>query len=246
MTFGRVRAVPLAAEFIGMALFIFASTGAAVGTSQGHAGGGTAAVLTTATAFGLTITALAYALGPRSGAHFNPAVTLGLVLAGDTGVLQGLVNVAAQVAGAVLGSSVVYGMYPHSGAGANSLAAAAGDDLALPFLAEAIGTFALVFVVLECCCNKSRRKIDGTTIEGAPLAIGFAVFFAHLVLIPYTSCSINPARSAGPAIVAGVWPQEFWIFVLGPLVGGAAAAGTHLVFEGLVPLPAAAQSSAVA
>ena len=237
---GKLSYVALVSEFIGTALFLTIATGTAVGSA---AVSPATAVLQSALGFGFTITSLAYALGPRSGAHFNSAVTAGLVLVGDTGVLQGLGNMAAQVLGAVLGSSVVFGMFPHSQIGANSLALAAADSLAIPFLAEAIGTFCLVFVVMECCCNKTRRKIDGTTIEGAPLAIGFAVFIAHLLLIPYTSCSINPARAVGPALVSGTWPKEFWIFILGPFTGAAAAAGTHLLFErfarpAIAPAPA--------
>ncbi len=234
----KISPLALLAECFGMALFIFMATGSAVGTAPDpdELLGGTitynkaAAVLLTATAFGFSITVLAYALGPRSGAHFNPAVTLGLVLAGDTTVLQGLGNVAMQLAGAVLGSALVLGMYPDSSAGANELASAKGDS-GMAFLAEAVATFCLVLVVLECCCNRSRRVIDGGIIEGAPIAIGLAVFVAHLTLIPYTSCSINPARSFGPALLTGTWPKEYWVFVIGPLVGGAAAAGAHRGYE---------------
>lgn len=236
---GKLSYVSLISEFIGTALFLTIATGTAVGSA---AVSPATAVLQTALGFGFTITSLAYALGPRSGAHFNSAVTAGLVLVGDVGVLQGLGNMVVQVLGAILGSSVVYGMYPHSQIGSNSLALAANDNLGLPFLAEAIGTFCLVFVVMECCCNKSRRKIDGTTIEGAPLAIGFAVFVAHLVLIPYTSCSINPSRSLGPAIISGTWPKEFWIFILGPFTGAIAAAGVHLGLERAVGPPATVQT----
>jgi aquaporin Z len=223
ISIGKLSLPAAFAEFVGMALFIFASTGSAVGA--GLASPATA-ILSTATCFGLSITALAYALGPRSGGNFNPAVTLGLVLTGNLGVIPGLSYFVAQTAGAILGSSVVYAMYESSAIGSNSLALAANDNLGVPFLAEAVGTFALVFVVLECCCNKTRAPIDT-----APIAIGLTVFIAHLVLIPYTSCSINPSRSLGPAIVSGTWPKEFWIFILGPFTGAAAAAGAHLLFE---------------
>ena len=223
ISFGKFSALATAAEFVGMALFIFSSTATAVGAAIASPA---TAVLSTAFAFGTSITALAYALGPRSGANFNPAVTAGLVLTGNLGVIQGAANFVAQTAGAILGSSFVKMMYDSSSLGSNSLALAATDNLGAPFLAEAIGTFALVFVVLECCCNKTR-----VSIEAAPIAIGFTVFIAHLVLIPYTSCSINPSRSLGPAIVSGTWPKEFWIFIAGPFAGAIAAAGTHLLFE---------------
>lgn len=223
ISFGKFSPLAAAAEFVGMALFLFGATGTAVGASIASPA---TAVLSTAFAFGTSILALAYALGPRSGGQFNSAVTAGLVLTGNLGIIQGAANIVSQVAGSILGSSFVLMMYPSSQIGSNSLALAATDNLGAPFLAEAIGTFALVFVVLECCCNKTR-----TAIETAPIAIGFTVFIAHLVLIPYTSCSINPARSLGPAIISGTWPKEFWIFIAGPFAGAIAAAGTHLLFE---------------
>jgi aquaporin Z len=223
ISLGKFSPIAAAAEFVGMALFITISTGTAVAASIVSPA---TAVLSTACAFGTSITALAYALGPRSGAQFNSAVTAGLVLTGDLGVIQGAANAVSQIAGAILGSSFVLMMYPSSTLGANTLALAAHDSLGAPFLAEAIGTFALVFVVLECCCNKTRTPIDT-----APIAIGMTVFMAHLLLIPYTSCSINPSRSLGPALVSGTWPKHFWIFIAGPFSGAAAAAATHLVFE---------------
>jgi MIP family channel proteins len=232
ISIGKFSPIAFAAEFVGMALFIFSSTGSAVGA--GLASPATA-ILSTATSFGMSILALAYAIGPRSGGQLNPAVSLGLVLTGDLGVIQGLANFVAQTAGAILGSSFVYAMYDSSAIGSNSLALAAHDNLGVPFLAEAVGTFALVFVVLECCCNKTRAPLDN-----APIAIGLTVFIAHLALIPYTSCSINPARSLGPAIVSGTWPTEFWIFIFGPFTGAAVAAGAHLLFERAAGPPTAA------
>lgn len=227
---GKLSFIALAGEFVGMALFVWTATASATGA--GLASPATA-ILSTAVSFGATITALAYALGPRSGGQFNPAVTLGLVLSGDLGAVQGIANFVGQTAGAILGSSFVFSMYNSTAIGSNSLALAAGDNLALPFIAEAIGTFALVFVVLECCCNKTRAPL-----ANAPIAIGLTVFIAHLVLIPYTSCSINPSRSLGPALVSSTWPKEFWIFIFGPFTGAAAAAGAHMLFERAVGPPA--------
>jgi aquaporin Z len=236
ISLGKFSPIAAAAEFVGMALFVLVSTGSAVGA--GLASPATA-ILSTSVAFGGSICALAYALGPRSGAQFNSAVTAGLMLTGDLGIIQGAANMVSQTAGAILGSSFVLMMYSTSQIGSNSLALAAHDNLGAPFLAEALGTFALVFVVLECCCNKTRAPIDT-----APIAIGITVFIAHLLLIPYTSCSINPSRSLGPAIVSGTWPKHFWIFIFGPYAGAIAAAGTHLVFERAVR-PRAIEHSAV-
>lgn len=227
ISIGTFSFIAAAAEFVGMALFMAVSTGTAVSASIVSPA---TAVLSTAFAFGTSILTLAYAIGPRSGANLNPSVTLGLVLSGNLGALQGAANAVAQTAGAVLGSSFVYALYPSSSLGANSLALAAHDNLSIPFLAEAIGTFALVFVVLETVCNKTRAPL-----ETAPIAIGLTVFIAHLLLIPYTSCSINPSRSIAPALISGTWPKEFWIFIFGPFTGAAAAAGAHLLFERAVP-----------
>jgi MIP family channel proteins len=235
ISFGKFSPLAAAAEFVGMALFITISTATAVGAAMASPA---TAVISTAIAFGGSIGALAYALGPRSGGQFNSAVTAGLMLTGDLGIIQGAANMVSQTAGAILGSAFVYVIYPSSTLGSNSLALAAHDNLGAPFLAEAIGTFALVFVVLETCCNKTRAPLDT-----APIAIGLTVFIAHLALIPYTSCSINPSRSLAPAILSGTWPKEFWIFILGPFSGAIAAAGTHILFERAAPRPAIAHPS---
>lgn len=170
----------------------------------------------TAMAFGVAIMCLAYSLGHISGAHFNPAVTLSLVLSGHCNIIQGAANICAQIVGSLLAAGFLSGAMPggrSTGLGANSLSAHVTVGTA--FLGEAVMTAALCFVVHMTCCTK---KNDVGLM--APLAIGFTVFLAHTVLIPIDGCSINPARSLGPAIVAGKWSNgAFWVFVVGPFVG---------------------------
>lgn len=228
----NVKAV--VAEFVGMTLFVTVATGTAVGLSSlsvdshGDFDAGVHAI-GTAMAFGFTITALAYATGHTSGGQFNPAVTTGLVASGRLPAIQGALNIVSQVSGAVLGSTIVYLMYPgggeHSSLGSNGLS----PDMSVgkAFLGEMVATFALVFVVLETACNSKSKDIRTL----APVAIGYTVFVAHLLLIPFTSCSINPARSLGPAIVSGTWGEDFWVFIVGPTVGGLVAAPVHLFLE---------------
>jgi MIP family channel proteins len=188
----------------------------------------------TALAFGLAITVLVYATSHLSGGQLNPAVTLGLALSRELSPVQAAANIAAQIVGAILGSSFLYATIPNSGAsslGSNTLAAGVSTGNAI--MGEIVMTFVLVSVVLETAANrKSTAKAQ------APLAIGFAVFCAHAVLLPIDGCSINPARSLGPAIVSGTWPGTFWVFVVGPFVGALFAVPFHLFFDSDWDFPA--------
>lgn len=161
------------------------------------------------------------------GGQINPAVTLGLVLSGGLPVAQGIMNTVAQLVGAILGATFVRCLLPsgrHSTLGTNALAPGVGQGNALT--GEIIMTFTLVLVVLECV--KNRRSLVANI---APLAIGFAVFTAHAVLLPIDGCSINPARWFGPALVSGTWATTSWIFVVGPYLGAIAAVPLHLFFK---------------
>ncbi|GAB4820145.1 hypothetical protein N2152v2_007191 [Parachlorella kessleri] len=216
----------------------------------------------TALAFGLGITGkerimMAYATGHLSGGQLNPAVTLGLALTGSLPPLQAVANVLAQIVGAILGSSFLYGVIPNSSnssLGSNKIAH--GVSVGNAFLGEAVMTFVLVSVVLETAVSKKSITVRAQ----APLAIGFAVFTAHAVSVmmqpqwteghavqkyrqprplccaevhrePIDGCSINPARSLGPAIVTGTWPGSFWVFIVGPLVGSLFAVPFHLFYR---------------
>ncbi len=171
--------------------------------------------INTALAFGTAIMVLAYSLGHISGGQFNPAVSLSLVLSGNLGVFQACANVCAQVVGSILAAGLLYGMVPDAGAsslGANAVSPGYTSGSAL--LGEIIMTAFLCFVVHMTVCDDENSSLYAQ----APLAIGFAVFLAHTVLIPVDGCSINPARSLGPAIVSGNW-KTFWVYIVGPFVG---------------------------
>lgn len=165
-------------------------------------------------AFGMSIMVLVYSLGHISGAHLNPAITLSLVISGHTSIIHGVFYVLAQVLGSIMGALLLWGGLPggrDTGLGANSLSP--GITAGTAVLTEAVCTALLCFAVHMTLCDR-RNKISPM----APLVIGFAVFLSHCVLIPIDGCSINPARSLGPAIVATRW-HNFWVFVVGPFTG---------------------------
>ena len=183
--------------------------------------------MTTALAFGLAITVLAYATAHLSGGQLNPAVTAALAAVGALPLPQAAVNVCSQVIGSILGAAFLAATIPAGQRltlGSNEIANGVGYGNAL--CGEIVMTFVLVSVVLETAVN--TKSVARTQ---APLAIGFAVFCAHAVLLPIDGCSINPARSLGPAIVSGTWPGTFWVFVVGPLLGALAAVPFHLFFR---------------
>ena len=220
----------VAAEFVATTLFIAISTGAALGLAELVDAPPAVHAVGTAAAFGFTIVALAYGTGHTSGGQINPAVTIGLVASGNLPALQGALNIGGQVLGAIAGSGIVYGMFPGDGHGTTLAANSVPDGLAVgrAFLGEMVGTFALVFVVLETAC--SLKSAANRAL--APIAIGYTVFVVHLLLIPYTSASINPARSLGPAIVSGFWGKHFWVFMVAPITGGIVAAPVHMLLSG--------------
>jgi len=216
------------AEFIAMTLFVVIGCGSAMGIAKEE---GSAWVFQVSLTFGLAIASLAYAVGHYSGGQINCAVTLGLVLSGQCTIAQGVVNFIAQMLGSVTGALLLAVMYPEKNDRTGGLATnAVGEGWGkLNALAgEFVMTFVLVFVVLETATNPASLANRAQ----APLAIGFAVFLAHSVLIPVDGCSINPTRSFGPAVVAqlvrgnaGKALSDMWIFWVGPLLGAAAAAG---------------------
>lgn len=188
-------------------------------------------------AFGLVIAVLAYTIAPISGGHINPAVTFAFVLLGDMKITTGLMYVGIQCLGAVLGAALVWGSTawrigedtPPFLLGVNQLHPDISQGSA--FLGEAMGTFVLVWTVMMTAVYK--KNIAGNL---APLAIGWSVTLAHLVLIPYTGCGINPARSFGPMLVdlmAGekVGHDGWWVYYTAPFLGaGIAALTTKYLF----------------
>ena len=214
-----------AAELFGTFWLTFAGCGSAVLAAAFPALG--IGFLGVSLAFGLTVLTMAYAVGHISGGHFNPAVTIGLWAAGRcrTGVV--LPYIAAQVAGAIAGAAVLWfiasgqpGWVPGGFASNGYGALSPGKfNLAASFITEAVMTFAFLIIIV------------GTTSKGAAagfagIPIGLALTIIHLVSIPVTNTSVNPARSTGPALFAGGDALgQVWLFILAPLVGGVIAVG---------------------
>ena len=201
------------------------------GSAVFNGGCGTPAqVLMVAVAFGLAVVAMAYAVGGISGCHINPAITLGVMLSGRMKAKEGLMYMLFQVIGAVIGSAILYLLTScididyATRTGAN--VCQPGVSVAGGFIAEVVFTFIFVLVVLG---TTDPQKGAGNL---AGLAIGLTLVMIHIVCIPITGTSVNPARSIGPAIFeGGAALSQLWIFVVAPLVGAAFSA---LVWKGLV------------
>ncbi len=211
------------AEFIATLLFIFLGAGTVVVTGGLMKEGLTSARLVAiALAHGFAIALLVAATAKVSGGHINPAVTFGALITGKINVGKAVMYVVAQLVGAIVGAVLLKLVIPaaaQGNLGAHGLGAGitAGGGL----LAEIVLTFALVFVVFATAMDPKGLG------HLAPAAIGMTVLVDHLIGVPVTGASMNPARSFGPALVAGAW-NNHWIYWVGPLVGGALAA---LVYE---------------
>ena len=232
------------AELLGTALLVFCAVGVATLMFGFKLDGASVAagVVATALAFGLVLFGLAYALGPISGCHVNPAVTLGAVLARRVTPLEAVVYWVAQFAGGILGALLLWAVVDQSplyhrskqglgadGYGASSLIHVTGGGA---FLAEAVLTAVFVFVVLGV-----TSRIAHAATAGA--AIGLTLTLVHLVGIPITGTSVNPARSLGPAlVVGGTALSQVWLFIVAPLVGAVVAAAVHEVLYPKAPAPA--------
>ncbi|MDD2594745.1 MAG: MIP family channel protein [Bacteroidales bacterium] len=210
-------------EAIGTMVLVLLGCGAAV--FNGGCGT-TAQVLTVAFAFGLSVVAMAYAIGGISGCHINPSITLGCMLTGRMKTCEGLKYMLSQVIGAFIGSAVIY-LLVHTGAqhpaeyatttGANAVQANATVISAL--IAEFVGTFIFVLAVL----GVTDSKKGNSSLAG--LAIGLTLVLIHIVLIPITGTSVNPARSIAPAVFeGGAALSQLWIFIVAPFLGAALSA----------------------
>jgi aquaporin Z len=224
----------LAAEFVGTFWLVLGGCGAAV-ISSGFPDVGIG-LLGVSFAFGLTVLTMAYALGHISGGHFNPAVTLGLTLARRADPRDLLPYVVIQVLGAIAASAVLYVIAngaPDFSIDANGFAAngygahsPGGYDLTAALVCEIVLTAGFLTVILG---STDRRAPKGM----APLAIGLSLTLIHLISIPVTNTSVNPARSTGPALFVGGWAlSQLWLFWLAPLVGAAIAAVLYPALTG--------------
>jgi aquaporin Z len=209
------------AEAIGTFWLTFAGCGSAVITAGFPQVG--IGLLGVALAFGLSVVTMAYAIGHVSGCHLNPAVTLGLAAGGRFPSQQILPYVAAQLVGAIAGASLLYVIasggpefdvgkgFASNGYGAHS---PGQYGMAVCFLTEVVMTMMFLFVIMGATHGNAP-------VGFAPLAIGLALVMIHLVSIPVTNTSVNPARSTGPALFVGGWALgQLWLFWVAPLIGG--------------------------
>ena len=236
----------LFAEFLGTALLAFFAVGVATLMFGFKFDGGSVAagVVATALTFGLVLLSLAYVIGPISGCHVNPAVTLGAVLSRRIEPIEAIGYWVAQFVGGILGALLLWGMFKQSpiyrtsiqglGADGYGKASAIHINVGGAFLAEVVLTALFVFAVLGV-----TSKIANATTAG--IVIGLTLTVVHLIGIPITGTSVNPARSLGPAlIVGGTALSQVWLFIVAPLVGAVVAAALHWA---LFSTPDAASSS---
>ncbi|NGN42181.1 aquaporin Z [Mesorhizobium sp. CGMCC 1.15528] len=218
----------LFAEFLGTFWLVFGGCGSAVlAAAFPDLGIG---FLGVAFAFGLTVLTMAYAVGGISGGHFNPAVSVGLTVAGRLPAKDLVPYVIAQVIGAIVASAILYfiasgkadfslsGGFASNGYGEHS---PGGYSMGAALVAEIVLTFMFLMIILGVT---TKRVPAGF----APIAIGLALTLIHLISIPVTNTSVNPARSTGPALFVGGWAlQQLWLFWVAPIVGAILAGIAH-------------------
>jgi len=212
------------AEFIGTFVLVFGGCGAAVlDAAFPNLGIGFAGV---ALAFGLTLLTMAYAIGHISGCHINPAVSVGLAVGRRFPFRDVLPYMAAQVLGGLAAAGILYviasgqsGFSLASGFASNGYGvhSPGGYSLGAGFAAEVVLTFVFLMIILGATDEHAPKGF-------APIAIGFGLTLVNLVGIPVTNCSVNPARSTGPALIVGGWAiQQLWLFWVAPIIGAALA-----------------------
>ncbi len=223
----------LAAEFFGTFWLVLGGCGSAViAAAFPNVGIG---LLGVSLAFGLTVLTMAYAIGHISGCHLNPAVSVGLVVGGRFRAGDLIPYIIAQLLGAIAGAAVLYliasgkaGFDVHAGFASNGFAdhSPGGYSLTAAFVSELVMTFMFLLIILGAT---DKRAPSGF----APIAIGLGLTLIHLISIPVTNTSVNPARSTGPAIFAGGWAlAQLWLFWVAPILGAAIAGVVYRSFSG--------------
>ena len=211
------------AELIGTMVLVLLGCGSAVfaGSVAGVVGTGVG-TLGVALAFGLAVIAMAYTIGNISGCHINPAITLGVALSGRMNWKDAGMYILFQILGAILGSEILYSLVStgaHHGPTTTGANGFGEGQMLQAFIAEAVFTFIFVLVVLG---STDSKKGAGNF---AGLAIGLTLVLIHIVCIPITGTSVNPARSIGPALFqCGEALSQLWLFIVAPFVGAAFAA----------------------
>ncbi|QPC85937.1 aquaporin Z [Mesorhizobium sp. NBSH29] len=226
----------LIAEFLGTFWLVFGGCGSAVlAATFPEVGIG---LLGVAFAFGLTVLTMAYAVGGISGGHFNPAVSIGLLAAGRFPAKDIIPYVMAQVIGAILASAVLYSVVSGKadftsigGFATNGYGDASPGKYSMQaaLVTEVMLTFMFLMIILGATSGRVPAGF-------APIAIGLALTLIHLISIPVTNTSVNPARSTGPALfVGGIALQQLWLFWLAPIVGAILAGFAHKTLMGDEP-----------
>ena len=211
------------AELIGTMVLVLLGCGSAVfaGSAAGPVATGVG-TLGVAFAFGLSVVAMAYTIGNISGCHINPAITLGVALSGRMKWNEAIMYMVFQVFGAIIGSLILFALVStgtHEGPTATGANGFANGQMLQAFIAEAVFTFIFVLVVLG---STDSKKGAGNF---AGLAIGLTLVLIHIVCIPITGTSVNPARSIGPALFdCGKALSQLWLFIVAPFVGAALSA----------------------
>lgn len=216
------------AELIGTCCLVLFGCGAAVVAGIAQTGPAGLGLLGISLAFGVAVVVMAYAIGPISGCHINPAITISMLVAGKINMKDTVGYIIAQVAGATLGAGILYliqsGMPGFSmgewALGANGWGDGylGGYSTSSAFITEAVMTFIFLFVIFAVTSKNGNPNMAG-------LAIGLSLALIHMVAIPITGTSVNPARSIGPALFAGgAAMSQLWLFIVAPVVGGIAAA----------------------
>jgi len=218
----------LVAEFIGTFWLVLGGCGSAV-LAAAFPGVGIG-LLGVSLAFGLTVLTMAYAIGHVSGCHLNPAVTLGLAVSGRFGASEVLPYWIAQVLGAIAAAALLYliasgkaGFDLGGGLAANGYAdhSPGRYSLTAGLVTEVTMTFMFLMIILGTTDPRAPQGF-------APIAIGLALTLIHLISIPVTNTSVNPARSTGPALIVGGWAlQQLWLFWVAPLIGAALAGAVY-------------------
>ena len=227
------------AEFVGTFWLVFAGCGSAI-LSAAFPGLGIGFV-GVALAFGLSLLTMAYFLGPVSGCHLNPAVSFGLVIGKRFSVTDLVPYVAGQLAGAACATAVLYiiasgkptfdlsGGFASNGYGAHS---PGGYSLLACFVAEAVLTMFFLLIIMGATDSRVPTGF-------APIAIGLGLTLIHLIGIPVTNVSVNPARSTAPALFVGGWAlRQLWMFWVAPLLGGALGGALYTILFSAVKLSA--------
>ncbi len=210
-------------ECIGTMVLVLFGCGTAVITGD---------VVATSLAFGLAIVAMAHAIGPVSGCHINPAVSLAMLITGKLSKKDFVCYVLSQIIGGIIGAGILYAILKSSNLGVanlgtNGYAANSGVGLTLlsAILVETILTFVFIYTILGVTNDKSKGNVAG-------LVIGLTLAFVHLIGIKLTGTSVNPARSLGPALLAGGEAlKQVWVFVVAPLLGSVLASVAYMTLN---------------